>query len=58
MNDVIRKLMPWLPLAIAVAYFAFLAATWARFLRTQAEVKSRVDEALDSWLATQAKPAE
>lgn len=53
-----EKVAKFLPLAIAAAYFTFLIASWARFLRTQAEMKAKVDKALDEWLASQDKPAE
>lgn len=58
MNLPVEKVVKFLPLAIAAAYFMFLIATWQRFLRTQAEMKAKVDKALDEWLAQQAKPAE
>lgn len=54
----LEKVVKFLPLAIAAAYFMFLVGTWMRFLRTQAEMKAKIDKALDEWLAQQAKPAE
>lgn len=53
--ETVKKILPWLIIAIPVGYFIFLIATWNNYLKFQAEAKKQVDEKLDEWLARQSE---
>ena len=52
-DKTIKRLIAGALIAIPVAYFIFLIASWNNYLKFQAEAKRQVDEKLDEWLARQ-----
>lgn len=52
----IKKLTPWIPLAIAAGYFLFLTATWYQFIQSRKQVMETFDAAVEEWLRTKPKP--
>jgi len=52
-DKMVKRIMVGVLVAIPVAYFIFLIATWNNYLKFQAEAKRQVDEKLDEWLARQ-----
>ena len=52
-DKVMKRILTGVLIAIPVAYFIFLIASWNNYLKFQAEAKRQVDEKLDEWLARQ-----
>ena len=52
-DKMVKRILVGVLVAIPVAYFIFLIATWNNYLKFQAEAKRQVDEKLDEWLSRQ-----
>lgn len=50
MENVIRKVTPWLPVLVVAAYFTYLALTWNRHLTFQQQVRDDMNAKLDEYL--------